>query len=299
MVTHPKVVALVPAWQAADFIAETLASLAAQTWPNLEILIAVDQSSDTTADLCRTFAAAHPNVRVHEHPVRLGWVGNSNWLLHEARGDYLFFAFHDDVLAPTYVEVLAEALRARPEAILTFSDMETTLQDGRVALSTTYTALEGLSSPVDRGRTLLWRIGDWWTPNRGLFRSEAARRIGGLKRHRAGEFAADWPWLFHMSLLGPMVRVPQLLCFKRYQAQSLSPSWRYTPRNYLAALASCARELAGAPLTTREIWALRLSVWSVRLLLLGHVVLQELTGRARQWMRRSLRRAGRDTAAAG
>jgi glycosyltransferase involved in cell wall biosynthesis len=297
VVTHPKVVALVPAWQAADFIAETLASLAAQTWPNLEILIAVDQSSDDTAERCRAFAAAHANVRVHEHTVRHGWVGNVNWLLHEARGDYLFFAFHDDVLAPTYVEALAEALRARPDAILAFSDLENVHLDGRVDRSI-YTTLEGLSSPVDRGRKLLWRIGDWWTPNRGLFRSEAARRIGGLKRHRAGEFSADWPWLFHMSLLGHVVRVPQLLCFKRYKVRSLSQSWRYAPREYLAALASCARELAGAPLTPREKWALRLSVWSVRRHLLRHVV-QELADRATRRMRRLRRRADEGTAAAG
>lgn len=297
VVTHPKVVALVPAWQASEFIDETLASLAAQTWPHLEILIAVDLSSDDTAQRCRAFAAAHANVRVHEHAERHGWIGNVNWLLREAQGDYLCFAPHDDVLAPSYVEALAEVLRARPEAVLAFSDLESTYPNGRVVLST-YTALEGLSSPVDRGRTLLWRIGDWWTPYRGLFRREAAPRIGGLKRHRAGEFSADWPWLFHMALLGEMVRVPQRLCFKRYTAQSLSQSWRYTPRHHLAALASCARELAGASLPAREQWALRLTVWAVRRQLL-RLMVKRLTDGAKRRLRRSLRRADGGTPTAG
>jgi glycosyltransferase involved in cell wall biosynthesis len=293
VVTHPKVVALVPAWQAADFIEETLESLAAQTWPNLEILIAVDQSSDDTAQRCRAFSDAHANVRVHEHIERHGWIGNVNWLLHEAQGDYLFFAFHDDVLAPTYVEALAEVLRARPEAILAFSDLETTHRDGRVDISR-YTALEGMASPVDRGRKLLWRHGDWWTPNRGLFRSEAARRIGGLKRHRTGEYSADWPWLFHMSLLGDVIRIPQLLCFKRYKAGSLSLSWDRTPTQLLSALASCAREIGAAPLTAREKCALRLSVWWVRLYMLRYAWKWTI-----QWMRRRLRRELTGTAAGG
>jgi hypothetical protein len=42
----PLVVALVPTWSAAPFIGQTLSTLAAQTYPRLEILISDDASPD-------------------------------------------------------------------------------------------------------------------------------------------------------------------------------------------------------------------------------------------------------------
>ena len=70
----------------------------------------------------------------------------------------------------------------------------------------------------------------WWVPNRGLFRAEAFRRIGGIKPNDCGEYSADWTWLLHMALLGDFVRVPELLCRKYYMAGSLSKQWG-TPRS--------------------------------------------------------------------
>ena len=100
---------------------------------------------------------------------------------------------------------------------------------------------------------MLWRLDHWWAPNRGVFRSEAAGRIGGLQRHLAGEFSADWPWLVHMALLGESIRVPEVLVEKYYQSSSLSRTWNHGPRHRLAAALSCAREIHRAQLTLKEV----------------------------------------------
>jgi hypothetical protein len=42
----------------------------------------------------------------------------------------MFFAFHDDLVAPIYVERFVNALRDRPNAIVAFSDVELTEIDG-------------------------------------------------------------------------------------------------------------------------------------------------------------------------
>ena len=47
-----------------------------------------------------------------------------------ARGELMFFAFHDDVVAPTYVEKLVAALADNERAVLAFSDMEVHELDG-------------------------------------------------------------------------------------------------------------------------------------------------------------------------
>jgi hypothetical protein len=46
----------------------------------------------------------------------------------------MFFAFHDDVIDPTYVESLVRALNDNPGAILSYSDVEVTEVSGSSAV---------------------------------------------------------------------------------------------------------------------------------------------------------------------
>jgi glycosyltransferase involved in cell wall biosynthesis len=251
---HPGVVACLPAWNAEKFIEETLGSLAAQTYGNLHVLVSVDLSTDATAEICRRFAARDPRFEVIVQTERLGWVGNVNALLGKADRELCFFAFHDDLLHPNYVSALAAALVANPKAVLSFSDIETSYLDGRVEPGS-FPALDDISDTVERTRRIVARVGDWWAPHRGLFRTEVGKRIGGLRRHLAGEFSADWPWLVRLSLCGEFVRVPQNLCRKRYMKDSLSLKWKRSRWESLAVNVSCIREVlrADAPLSVK--WA--------------------------------------------
>jgi glycosyltransferase involved in cell wall biosynthesis len=240
----PRVVALLPAWNAEAFIGKTLAALAAQTYPDLDFLISDDASTDGTAEICRAFAATTPHARVLAQPTQLGWIGNVNALLRAADGDYFFFALHDDPVDPTYVERLVEALETHPRAVLAFTDVEAA---GR---RWTYPNLDGVSDRAERARRLLSRQGHWWVPYRGLFRVAAARQIGGMRRHVAGEFMADWPWLLRLALLGEFARVPEPLVHKVWLKRGLSRSWRYSPWQRLGVTLACLHTIrqAGFPL---------------------------------------------------
>jgi glycosyltransferase involved in cell wall biosynthesis len=208
-----------PAYNGEAFVNETLASLAAQTYPNLEILISDDASSDRTAAICEQYASADSRFRVIRQPRRHGWIGNVNVLLDHARGDYCFFAFHDDPLQPTYVARLVDALQARPSAVLAFADMR--VRDHVES----YGELDGLSDRLERARRIIRRRGKWWIPNRGLFRLETARSIGGMRRHLAGEYQADHPWLLSLALRGEFSHVPEPLSCKVYRDDTVSAKW--------------------------------------------------------------------------
>jgi glycosyltransferase involved in cell wall biosynthesis len=229
----PRVVALVPAWSGAAFIARTLDALAAQTYSDLAIVISDDASPDDTAAICDRYAARDRRFRVIRQPRNLGWVGNVNALLREASGDYLLFAFQDDWLEPTYVARCVSALEANPRAIMAFTDI-TLVHPDAAQEDKSYPTLDGLTDRLRRARRVARQEGSWWIPNRGVFRASAAADIGGLRRHLAGEFSADWPWLLHMSLLGEFVRVPEQLCTKIYLARSLSRSWKFGARAWTA-----------------------------------------------------------------
>jgi glycosyltransferase involved in cell wall biosynthesis len=248
---HPKVVALVAAWNAAAFIEKTLDSLAAQSHPNFEILVSDDASPDDTAGICERFAARDARFRVIRQPRNLGWTGNVNALLREARGDCFLIAGHDDLLEPDYVARCVAALRANPRAVLAFSDVVLVKADGQRELKS-YPLLDGVSDRARRARRIAHRKGAHWIPYRGVFRAPAARIIGGLRRHGAGEFSADWPWLLHMSLLGEFVRVPEALCTKITRPTSLSRDWNRHARSWSAVTRSALAAVSRSEIPARE-----------------------------------------------
>jgi glycosyltransferase involved in cell wall biosynthesis len=217
----PRVVACMPAWNSESYIGPVLESLAAQTYPNLHVIISIDKCADRTAEICAQFAATRPNVRVIRQSERLGWIANSNVLLAAADGDYLFFAMHDDPLAPTYVARLVEALEADPRAVLAFSDLQANTGEAFA-----YDALDGIRSRFERTRRVLHGYGAWWVPFRGLMRASTVRELGGMRRHLGGEVSADLPWLLRFALAGDFARVREPLVFKRFHKKSLSSSWR-------------------------------------------------------------------------
>ena len=254
--TPPRVQALLPAWRAERFIESTLEALAAQTYANLHILISDDASPDGTAALCEAFAARTPRTRVIRQARNLGWVGNTNALLQAALGDYYFFALHDDLPHPQFVERMVEALEANPGATVAFSDLEQVFLR-RASEIRSFTELDAVTSAYERGRRLVLRQGRWWVAFRCLFRADAARHLGGMRTHPAGDFCSDFTWLLGLALLGEFVRVPEVLMTKRHQKDGVSARWHYTLWERLGLLWGCLGELRRSPLPASQRWRLQ------------------------------------------
>lgn len=241
--------ALLPAWQSADFIQATLDSVSAQTYEHLKVIVSVDQCDDGTYDVCAAHAEKDPRFRVVQQTQRMGYVGNCNYLLEAADSDYAMLTFHDDLLHPEYTAKLVQALDSHPDAVIAYSDLLLTREEDGRTEELTFNALEGLSDPLRRGMRMLKPVHQWFLPNRGLFRLTRVQRIQGVKTHGMGVFQVDWPWLFHMSLLGEFVHVPEILCYKYFKSGSLSLEWESSLEQFTAVRASCMRELKNSDLS--------------------------------------------------
>jgi glycosyltransferase involved in cell wall biosynthesis len=240
----PRVLALVPAWNGEEFIGKTLGALAAQTYEHVSILISDDASTDSTLAICRDFAATRSRVQVISQPVNRGWIGNVNALFDAAlqqhpRPDMVFMAFHDDVPSPRYVEACVEALNANPPATVAYTDMTLRWQNGDLE-EVSYPELDGLQDVVSRLRSVLRHEGNWWAPLHGVMRIETVAQVGGLQRHRRGEFSADWPWTVQLAAHGVFVRAPENQLEKVYLKTSLSRSWDHFNLGALAAVTEAA-----------------------------------------------------------
>lgn len=114
----PLVSVLIPARNEEANIATCLESLRQQDYPNLEILVLDDGSSDNTAGIVERIAARDNSVRLlRGEPLPEGWAGKPfacYQLAQQAKGSWLLFTDADTMHAPHMVRsVLALALTSR------------------------------------------------------------------------------------------------------------------------------------------------------------------------------------------
>ncbi|MCW2955724.1 MAG: hypothetical protein JWO69_593 [Thermoleophilia bacterium] len=95
---EPLVSICIPTFQRCDLLREALGSARAQTWPNLEILVSDDGSTDGTHELLEQVAAEDARVRWWSNEENVGGRENHRVLLREARGEYVKFLNDDDLL---------------------------------------------------------------------------------------------------------------------------------------------------------------------------------------------------------
>lgn len=116
---------LIPAYNHARFITETVQSLLDQTYPNIELIVVDDGSTDATF---QTLIALKPQcearfTRVHmETKPNEGTCKTLNRLISLARGDYISIIASDDLFLPNAIETEVNFLRQHPDYVLTVGD---------------------------------------------------------------------------------------------------------------------------------------------------------------------------------
>lgn len=112
----PLVTAIIPAKDEQDTLADCLGTVRAQSYPNLEILIVDDRSTDRTPEIARAIAEADPRVRlVSIEDLPPGWTGKTH-ALHvaagQARGSWLWFIDADTRHEPESLAIVLEYARS-------------------------------------------------------------------------------------------------------------------------------------------------------------------------------------------
>lgn len=97
---HDKISVLIPARNEEESILNLLNSLARQNYPNFEVIVLDDASTDNTYSIVQKFAAADERFRmIKGEPLPQGWLGKNfacHQLAQQATGDYLMFLDADE-----------------------------------------------------------------------------------------------------------------------------------------------------------------------------------------------------------
>ena len=105
---QPLVSILIPAYNAQEWIADTLQSAIAQTWDGKEIIVVDDGSADQTLEIARRFESDGVRVVTQKNQ---GAAAARNKLFSLCQGDYIQWLDADDLLAPDKIERQLAALR--------------------------------------------------------------------------------------------------------------------------------------------------------------------------------------------
>jgi glycosyltransferase involved in cell wall biosynthesis len=135
----PLVSILIPAYDAQPWLADTIRSALAQTWPRKEIIVVDDGSRDQTLSIARQFSLKNVCVSTQENQ---GPSAARNRALALSQGDYIQWLDADDLLAPDKVSKQMEAANE--------------CQSKRVLLSSAWGAFMYRVSKAQFSPTSLW-----------------------------------------------------------------------------------------------------------------------------------------------
>jgi glycosyltransferase involved in cell wall biosynthesis len=129
---RPLVSVMMPTYNAAQFVAESIESVLAQTYEPIELLVVDDASDDETPAIVEDYARRYPGRgRFQRATERAGPCRRRNDALELASGSLIAWLDHDDLWAPEKTAREVEVLEARPDVGLVYSGYEAFDSDTR------------------------------------------------------------------------------------------------------------------------------------------------------------------------
>ncbi len=202
---------IIPTFNRAALLTQTLNSVLAQTRPPDEIIVVDDGSTDDTADVVASYG---PRVR-YQYQTNAYQAAARNKGQSLATGDYLAFLDSDDLWLPDALAELETALEAAPRAVVAYCRAQIVDGAGNV--------VESLFKPFSPE-------GDVWKPlivenfllstGPALIRRTALDKTGPWDSDLRG--VEDWDMFLRLAEQGPFVCVPEPLFQYRFHGSNMS-----------------------------------------------------------------------------
>jgi glycosyltransferase involved in cell wall biosynthesis len=271
---RPSFSIVIPAYEAAAFAAEAVASALAQTVPPLEVVVCDDGSTDDLAGALAPYADRIVLLRKQNG----GLASARNAGVRVSSGEFIAFLDADNVLRPKYLEALGELAAARPDLDILTTDAYLEL-DGQIYGR--YYRGKARFVADDQRRGI---IHQHFIFGNGAIRREALLAVGGYDETVVAE---DTDLFVRMILGGSRAGlVDDPLCVYRIRRGSLSSS---RPRMLRAATVVLERARAHPSLSPDELRYLRRQLAAKRRLASLAEAEESLRGLAPHPRRRSLK----------
>ncbi|WP_431233279.1 glycosyltransferase family 2 protein [Mycolicibacterium psychrotolerans] len=217
---RPKVSLCIPAYQAGEFLRDTLDSVLAQDFPDLEILVVDNHSTDETPAILDTIT--DDRVRVVRNETTVSAAENHNLAVKLSRGEFVKVISADDTLKHNCVAAQAAVLQSNPDVTVVAS--RTDFIDDSGALLFKARGLRGLLGR-QTGEQVIRQIvrsakNPIGAPVSVMFRRSDFDRCGGFSGPHL--FTLDMDLWARLLGLGHFYGMPETLAAYRIRSGSLT-----------------------------------------------------------------------------
>ena len=207
----PRVSVIVPAYNTAAYLAETLNSALAQSYRDFEIIVVDDGSTDDTLAVARSF---EPQVTVKTQPNQ-GPAAARNRAISYASGEYLALLDSDDLWVKDKLAEQVAWLDARPELGWIFGEAQMFVAEGseqRVLRKIGYTADPSFKQLL---------FGDFIPNSTVVIRRRCVEQVGLLNTARALIGVEDYEYWLRLARQFAFAGMPRPLAFYRVRPGNL------------------------------------------------------------------------------
>ncbi|VBB05179.1 nucleotide-diphospho-sugar transferases [Lucifera butyrica] len=203
-----------PVYNGERYLRQAVESLLAQDYGDFELIIADNASTDSTFTICREYAVCDKRVRLYQNGRNLGSAQNFNKVFNMSAGKYFMWAACDDLWEPSCLGKCVTRLEANPAAIMCTCDTQHMDQSGNKLGLQIVAETAGMDA-VQRVHRLMTYLGGFILY--GVIRSDILRKTSLVQP----KFGPDIILLMELTLLGEVVKVPEILFFYRFVVKPL------------------------------------------------------------------------------
>ncbi len=219
-----------PTYNHEKYLADCIESVLSQTYPNWEMIIVNDGSTDGTAEIAAQYQASDSRIRlVNQENVGIFRLSESyNKALGMANGDYIAILEGDDCWAPDKLEKQVNAFQKDPDAVLCWSMARCVNSDKSVV----YYSAPDLNAPDSAfymnnptGNILnIFLYRNCIPALTILIRKGVLSRVGGFKQVFNLPLV-DLPTLYELAMVGHFIFIPETLGDWRNYATQITKTY--------------------------------------------------------------------------
>jgi hypothetical protein len=209
---HPTVDVNLLAFNSEETIAGAIECVLGQTWPNVNLTIIDNGSTDRTVEIASAYCNQGRAIELRQNRVNVGQVLNCQRAFWYGDAEFVMPKTADDLLAPDFIAVVMDTLGRHPSCAMCHAAGVVFFGDGDVrnVYPETHRIHATGSDLVARSTEVMTRYTSapsFW----GIYRRKAVNQLGQF-RYRAGW---DHAVLAELALYGEIRHVPELLFWRR------------------------------------------------------------------------------------
>jgi glycosyltransferase involved in cell wall biosynthesis len=216
MTTSPRVSVMIPTYNYAHFLDDTIQSVLSQTYADYELIIVDNASTDNTDEVVSRYLV-DTRVRYYKNETNLGLVGNWNRCLGYAQGEFLKFLCADDKFRPTLLEKYVSLMDKYPSLSMVACDKQVFGTEYNYEVKLT---LNGYQAGRDVNLHMLYGHQGVGEPTSVMFRRREFEKIGYFTG--VYEQYVDLDYWIKLLTLGDCYIIPEILVDIRFHPGTIS-----------------------------------------------------------------------------